>query len=257
MSFLKKLLLYRLTEGATTAPSAGAFTTSSTLTTSVTTTELSIIVANANGTVLMDEFYNTIFTGNGSLEKSIQTMVREAVPDLRLLAINSTDKLSKQRALVALAVKMQPFIAPLAASHPNLTAKVTALGEFLNTNRTGRDGGGGGYGGGWGSSCCCCGWGGGGGGGGGGSGWGNNDLLYLLLNKKNDGDLSTLLPVTPDPLIIIPNCNSVQLIILINIRPFPAFIRIDCTPDYEVANVDGADERKTQLGHCLLGCYEN
>ena len=106
--------------------------------TSVTTTELSMIVYNTNGTILMDEFYNTIFTGNGTLEKGIQSMVKDAVPHLRVLAVNSTDRLSRQRALVELAVKMQPFIAPLAASHPNLTAKVTALGEFLNSNRTGR-----------------------------------------------------------------------------------------------------------------------
>ena len=137
--FLKKLLLYRLSDSAaTTVPPTIAVTTSGTLMTSVTTTELSMIVYNTNGTILMDEFYNTIFTGNGTLEKGIQSMVKDAVPHLRVLAVNSTDRLSRQRALVELAVKMQPFIAPLAASHPNLTAKVTALGEFLNSNRTGR-----------------------------------------------------------------------------------------------------------------------
>jgi hypothetical protein len=135
LNFLKKLLLYRMKDGVTTI--APLTVTASTLLTSVTTTEISIIISNTNGT-LMDEFYNTIFTGNGTLEMSLQSMVKEAVPHLRMLSTNSTNRLSRQRALVELAVKMQPLIAPLAASHPNLTAKVTALGDFLNTNRTGR-----------------------------------------------------------------------------------------------------------------------
>ncbi|GAV08263.1 hypothetical protein RvY_17982 [Ramazzottius varieornatus] len=221
LTFLKKLLLYRMSSNTaypTTFPTgvtaadwtttmSSTSVTSGTLSTSVTTTELSIMVARTNGTPLMDEFYNTIWTGNGTLQTKMQSLFLEAAPHLRTLNANTTDRLSKQRALVELAVKVQPLLPMMRASNGNLTDKVAALGEFLSANRTARDGGGygggsggWGWGGGGGGGCCCCksgGWGGGGGGGGGG-GWGNNYLEYYLLSQNNKGgnsDLNTLLPV--------------------------------------------------------------
>ncbi|OQV16108.1 hypothetical protein BV898_09744 [Hypsibius exemplaris] len=188
--FLKRLLLYRGSGmSVTLPPMLDTSTVMMTLTTPVTTTELSLVMAQANGTQLMDDLYNTIFTGNGTFEKGMRLVIKDNLPHIKMLSrINSTDRLSRQRALVQLAVKMQPLIRPLAASNPNLTAQVYALGDLFNPNRTARGYGGGG--GGWGGSCCCCGWGGGGGGG------NNNDLAAYLLAKQNYGndDLSQILP---------------------------------------------------------------
>ena len=156
LTFLKKLLLYRM--GSNTAPTTQLpvnsttsdwntnstmsstsllAVTSGTLSTSVTTTELSIMVARTYGTPLMDEFYNTIWTGNGTLQAKMQSLILEAAPHLRTLNANSTDRLSRQRALVELAVKVQPLLPMMRATNGNLTDKVTSLGLFLDSNRTG------------------------------------------------------------------------------------------------------------------------
>lgn len=135
LHYLKKLLLLKKAE-AESVPKP--IPPSGTLVTPVSQAELSAMIALTTDTPLVDEFYNTIFRGNGALESDLRSAVMKAVPSLRTLQANTTDRLSKQRALVELAVQMQPLIRPLMTNHPNLTAKVTALGETMNTNRTAR-----------------------------------------------------------------------------------------------------------------------
>ncbi|XP_055336778.1 uncharacterized protein LOC129587184 [Paramacrobiotus metropolitanus] len=148
---LKRLLQYKSTNAVSVRNTAPA-----TLAVPITTTELSVIVAQTDNLPVMNDFYNTIYTGNRTVDVKLRQTISAAVPHLQKLAANRTDKLSKQRALVQLAVELQPLIGPIIRSYPNLTANITYpnKGPIINNfNRTARGGyGGGGWG--WGGGCC-------------------------------------------------------------------------------------------------------
>ncbi|XP_055346216.1 keratin, type I cytoskeletal 10-like [Paramacrobiotus metropolitanus] len=203
--FLKKLLAFRISE----LPNATAFS-ATTLPTIFTTAFLSSVATDAPTLQpLQSEFENYLVT-NLTLDGNIKKAFLKAAPKLKGFGKNvgnmtSEEATSRHRALMEMAMEIKPFVEPLLSGFgPNLTEKISSVGQqfFPDTNHTARGGRGWGWGwgggGGGGGSCCCCksgGWGGGGGGGGGWGGGGDNALAYYLLSKNNNSDLSQLLPL--------------------------------------------------------------